>query len=59
MRVRVSQWGLGLTCKALRVDLSLCVVVHDIAVLLFEHSLNLEGEREYVANRCAVGMCNV
>ena len=55
----MSQWGLGLTCKALRVDLSLCVVVHDIAVLLFEHSLNLEGEREYVANRCAVEMCNV
>ena len=63
----VSQWVLGLTCKALRVDLSLCVVVHDIAVLLFEHSLNLEGdgliliqrERENVANCCAVGMCSV
>jgi len=63
----VSQWGLGLTCKALRVDLSLCVVVHDVAVLLFEHSLNLEGDglrliqraRENVANYCAVGMCSV
>ena len=40
----MSQWGLGLTCNALRVNLSLCVVVHDTAVLLFEHSLNLEGD---------------
>ena len=40
----MSPWGFGSTCKALRVDLSLCVVVHDTAVLLFEHSLNLEGD---------------
>ena len=43
------------------------MVVHDTTVLLFEHSLNLEGdgliliqrERENVANCCAVGMCSV
>ena len=38
------------------------MVVHDTAILLFEHSLNMEGdgyliiaERENVVNCCAVG----